>query len=145
MKPTKSALIVLIMCCSTFGFAQEQSKTHSLMPVPASLRFNSGRLAITPSFTIAVKGHSDARLLAAIDRMARRLEARTGLTFARGLAGDGTAATLVIQRQSAGKAVPSVDEDESYSLELRRYFTIGLPNLLLGTLCAGPGAARQGG
>src|SRR5215813_5329674 len=118
MKPTKSALIVLIMCCSTFGFAQEQSKTHSLMPVPASLRFNSGRLAITPSFTIAAPGHSDARLLAAIDRMARRLEARTGLTFARGLASEGTAATLVIQCQSAGKAIPSVDEDESYSLEV---------------------------
>src|SRR5262245_29735796 len=117
MKPTKSALIVLIMCCSTFGFAQEQSKTHSLMPVPASLRFNSGRLAITPSFTIAVKGHSDARLLAAIDRMARRLEARTGLTFARGLASDGTAAALVIQCQGPGKDVPAVDEDESYVLE----------------------------
>jgi len=118
MKPTKSALIAMILCCSTFGFAPEQTKTHGLMPVPASLRFNSGSLAITQSFTIAVKGHSDARLLAAIDRMARRLEARTGLTFARGLASEGTAATLVIQCQSAGKAIPSVDEDESYSLEV---------------------------
>src|SRR5262249_6365544 len=116
MKPTKSALIGLIMCCSPFGFAQEQTKTHSLMPVPASLRLNSGRLAITQSLTIAVKGHSDARLLAAIDRMAHRLEARTGLTFARGLASEGTAATLVIQCQSAGKAIASGDEGESYSI-----------------------------
>lgn len=118
MKPGKYALIILIMCCSLFGFAQEQSKSHNLMPIPASLRFNSGRLAITPSFTIAAPGHSDARLLAAIDRMARRLEARTGLTFARGLSNNATAATLVIQCQSAGKAVPSVDEDESYSLDV---------------------------
>lgn len=118
MIPRKSALICLIMCCSLFGFAQEQSRSHNLMPMPASIRFQSGRLPVTTSFTIAVKGHSDARLLAAIDRMARRLEARTGLTFARGPANDAAAATLVIQCQSAGKAIPSVDEDESYSLEV---------------------------
>jgi hexosaminidase len=113
----KSALVALLMACSLFGFAQEPAKTHALMPVPASLRFNSGRLAVTPSFTIAVKGHSDARLLAAIDRMARRLEARTGLTFARGVASDAAAATLVIQCQGPGKNIPAIDEDESYSLE----------------------------
>lgn len=93
-------------------------KTHNLMPAPASIRFQSGRLPITAAFTIAAKGHSDARLLAAIDRMARRLEARTGLTFERGLASDASVATLAIQCQSAGKAIPSVDEDESYSLEV---------------------------
>jgi hexosaminidase len=114
--------VFIIGCVLSFthreSAAQSPATTHSLMPVPASLRFNSGRLAITSSFTIAVKGHSDARLLAAIDRMARRLEARTGLTLARGMASDATAATLVIQCQSAGKAIPSVDEDESYSLEV---------------------------
>jgi hexosaminidase len=88
------------------------------MPVPASLRFNSGRLAVTPSFTIAATGYSDARLLAAIDRMARRLEARTGLTFERGQASNAAAATLLIQVQSAGKEIPAVNEDESYTIEV---------------------------
>jgi hexosaminidase len=88
------------------------------MPVPAVLRFNSGRLAVTPSFTIATTGYSDPRLLAAIDRMARRLEARTGLTFERGPADNAAAATLLIQVQSAGKEIPAVDEDESYTLEV---------------------------
>src|SRR5262249_40824250 len=99
------------------GIAQE-TKQHNLMPAPASLRFESGRLTVGSSFTIAVKGHSDARLLSAIDRMGRRLESRTGLTFARGLASDAAGAALVIQCQSAGKEIPSVDEDESYSLEV---------------------------
>jgi hexosaminidase len=100
--------------------AQDATMNHNLMPVPASLRFNPGRLAVTSSFTVAVKGHSDARLIAAIDRMARRLEARTGLTFTRGLANNAAAATLVIQCQSAGKPIPAVDEDESYSLEISK-------------------------
>src|SRR5215475_4411241 len=114
--------VFIIGCVLSFthseSAAQGSATTHNLMPVPASLRFNSGRLAITSSFTIAAPGYSDARLLAAIDRVARRLEARTGLTFARGPASDAAAATLVIQCQSAGKAIPAVDEDESYSLEV---------------------------
>jgi hexosaminidase len=88
------------------------------MPIPALLRFNAGRLAVTSSFTVAVKGHNDARLQAAIDRAARRLEARTGLTFSRGLSGDAAKAALLIQCQGPGKPIPSVDEDESYSLEV---------------------------
>ncbi|HEY8458981.1 MAG TPA: glycoside hydrolase family 20 zincin-like fold domain-containing protein, partial [Blastocatellia bacterium] len=98
--------------------AQGPAMTHSLTPVPASLRFNPGRLDITSGFTVAVTGYSDARLLAAIDRMARRLEARTGLTFSRESPSDASAATLAIKVESAGKAIPAIDEDESYSLEV---------------------------
>jgi hexosaminidase len=123
MEISRWILPIFIMGC-VFNFGQNESAAqapatnHNLMPVPAVSRFNSGRLAVTPSFTIAVKGYSDARLLGAIDRMARRLEARTGLTFARGLRGDAAASTLVIQSQTPGKAIPAVDEDESYSLEV---------------------------
>src|SRR5689334_11687553 len=114
---------VFIIGC-VFGFlhsesaAQGSAMTHNLMPVPASLRFNSGRLAVTPSFKTMTKGYSDPRLLAGIDRMARRLEARTGLTLERGQASNESAATLLVQTQSAGKAIPAVDEDESYTLEV---------------------------
>lgn len=115
---------IILGCVFSFvqseAAAQGANTNHNLMPVPASLRFNPGRLAVTSSFTVAVKGHSDARLIAAIDRMARRLEARAGLTFARGPASAAAGATLVIQCQSAGKAIPAVDEDESYSLEVSK-------------------------
>jgi hexosaminidase len=120
MRSKKTLLIIALMSLSAMSIsAQEpQPMKHNLMPVPASLRFNAGRLAITPSFAVAVKDHNDARLRAAIDRAARRLEARTGLTFARGLNTDATKASLLIQCQSAGRSVPAVDEDESYSLEV---------------------------
>ncbi|HXG92053.1 MAG TPA: family 20 glycosylhydrolase [Blastocatellia bacterium] len=105
------------------GSAQEEraatdTTNHYLMPVPQSVRFQPGRLIIDSSFKVAVKGHSDARLKSAIERAVRRLEGRTGLEFARGFVDDSNAATLVVQCQSAGKAIPSLDEDESYSIEV---------------------------
>jgi hexosaminidase len=87
------------------------------MPVPASLRFNNGRLAINKSFTVAARGTIDGRLKAGIDRALRRLEGRTVVEIARGLTDD-AGATLVIEAAAAGKSIPSIDEDESYSLEV---------------------------
>ncbi len=70
---------------------------HHLMPVPAAVRFQTGRLAVTKSFAVAVSGYTDARLLAGIDRAVRRLEGRTGFELARGLSTDATAATLLLK------------------------------------------------
>ena len=91
---------------------------HHLMPVPASLRFNPGRLPINKSFNFGMRGRTDERLQAAIDRMLRRLEGRTGVELQRSPASDANTATLVVEAQGPGKPVPSVDEDESYSLEV---------------------------
>jgi hexosaminidase len=89
------------------------------MPVPASVRFNPGRLPITKSFNVGVRGRADERLQAAIDRMLRRLEGRTVMELQRSSpTSNASTATLLIETQGPGKAVPSVDEDESYSLEV---------------------------
>lgn len=93
-------------------------RQHNLMPVPASVEFHSERLNIKSTFKIATSGHSDERLLGAIDRAAKRLQGRTGLTFDLTGANDVTAATLVIQCQRAGDTVPSLNEDETYRLEI---------------------------
>lgn len=118
----KTYLLIFLLFLSFNVSAQDsptnQQTQHNLMPVPASVKFQNGRLPITESFVVAVKGHNDARLAAAIERMARRLDARTGLTFARGLFSDSSKAALVIECQTAGKSIPSVDEDESYLLEV---------------------------
>ena len=96
--------------------------THNLMPAPAALQFSAGRLALTPAFTVALRGHDDARLRAGLARALRRVEERTGLTFARTpagelvITGDATAASLVIECAGAGAAVPVLGEDESYTL-----------------------------
>ncbi len=117
MKIVKLLIVAAMTLCtmSQTGFSQTRA---NLMPVPESIRYQSGRLPIDESFTIAVRGHSDARLRAAIDRMARRLEARTGLTFARNPAADAAKAALIVECGGPGKTIPAVDEDESYSIEV---------------------------
>ena len=91
---------------------------HHLMPVPASVRFNPGRLAVTKSFSVAARGHVDERLRAGVERAVRRLEGRTVLEFPQGLAGDANGAALVVECKGPGQTVPSVEEDESYSLDV---------------------------
>jgi hexosaminidase len=98
--------------------SQAVSRSHRLMPVPATIKFLAGRLKIDTSFTVAVDGHTDARLEAGIYRASRRLEGRTGFEFLRGPASDSQTATLLIQCKGSGSPVPSVKEDESYSLDV---------------------------
>ncbi|HEV2864280.1 MAG TPA: family 20 glycosylhydrolase [Pyrinomonadaceae bacterium] len=91
---------------------------HNLMPVPSSVRLLGARMKVEPTFTAAVQGHSDARLLAGIGRALARLERRTGFEFARGLSETPPTANLVIQCKSAGPETPALGEDESYVLEV---------------------------
>ncbi len=90
----------------------------NLMPVPASLQTQTGRLAITSSFSVTTKNYSDDRLRAGIVRMIKRLAGRTVLTLPADLASDESAATLVVQCDGPGEAIPSLTENESYSLEI---------------------------
>src|SRR5438309_478779 len=90
----------------------------NLMPVPASLQTQTGRLAITSSFSVTTKNYSDDRLRAGILRMIKRLAGRTVLTLPADLASDESAATLVVQCDGPGEAIPSLTENESYSLEI---------------------------
>ena len=89
--------------------------THWLMPQPAVMKPGQGRVPISTATTIGVSGFNDDRLRAAVDRMMRRLEGRTGYTMARGLA-DAATATIAIECQGPGASVPTVNEDESYGL-----------------------------
>jgi hexosaminidase len=88
------------------------------MPMPAAVTPGTGRVPITDKTTFALTGHVDARLRAGMDRMIVRLQNRTGLVIARQpVAAAAGAATLVVDCQSAGFAIPSIEEDESYSIE----------------------------
>jgi hexosaminidase len=124
MKAIRYVLLILLLscvlkvCAQTAGPGAQAPPRHHLMPVPASARFNPGRLAVTKSFNVAARGHVDERLRAGIDRALRRLEGRTVLEFPRGLAGDANGATLVVECKGPGQTVPSVEEDESYSLDV---------------------------
>src|SRR5581483_2691573 len=119
MKNRKIALLGLILFCALQGAAQTNMTSesrHNLLPVPVAVQFKPGRLAITKSFSVAVRGHQDNRVMAGIDRAVRRLEGRIGMELARGLADDAATATLLVECQGPGQDVPSLNENESYSL-----------------------------
>src|SRR5215212_9840375 len=96
------------VCAQQIEPAELAARHRNLMPVPASIRFQSGRLPIDAAFRVAVDGFKDARLEAGINRAARRLEGRTGFEFSRALSADLSTATLVIQCGGPGAATPSV-------------------------------------
>jgi hexosaminidase len=128
MKLKRLVSVVLLLACVLNASAQvptpqqaaiaaEAARRH-LMPVPASVKFVAGRLPITKSFTVGAQGFVDERLRAGIERMMRRLEGRTVMEFARGLSPGPSTATLTVECAGPGRAVPSVEEDESYTLEV---------------------------
>src|SRR5215510_2901640 len=93
--------------------------SHYLMPVPESAEFKAGRLPFRRSFTVAARAAShDKRLEGVIDRALRRLEGRTGLTLSRGLASSESDAAFLIECAGPGLPVQSIDEDESYTLDV---------------------------
>src|SRR6202171_2442715 len=128
MRIAKYIQPLLIMICALIidspVRAQEPTSTVmvpgrlNLMPVPGSVEMRTGRLAITGSFNVALKDYADDRLRAGIARTIKRLGGRTVLTLPLELAADESAATLVVQCERAGNAIPSVAENESYSLEI---------------------------
>ena len=90
----------------------------NLMPMPATVELQPGRLAITDKFSVATKGYADDRLRANITRMTRRLAGRTVTTLSLDLAAAESSAALVVQCERGGSSIPSLNEDESYSLEI---------------------------
>jgi hexosaminidase len=108
----------ILWICASFAVAQQPTPQHNLMPVPASFTFNNDRLAIDQSFKVATRGHSDARLEAAIARFVKRLEGRTVLSFTPGLAADDQMTTLIVACDGPGQDIPSVSENESYRLDI---------------------------
>lgn len=95
----------------------------AIMPRPATMKFGPARLVVTASWKVCLVGVDDPRLRAGLARALRRIEERTGLAFARStnadyaLATPGTAAALVIECRTPGRAIPVLEEDETYTLE----------------------------
>jgi hexosaminidase len=123
MKKICAQLVLLLFAIFNVYAQQPNQPTelmirHRLMPVPLSLRFQPGRLAVNSSFNVAVTGYNDARLQGGIERAIKRLGDRTGLALANTVKSGQQGAVLVIKCDGAGQAIPSVGEDESYTLEV---------------------------
>ncbi len=121
MKLNRSLVLLLIITCAVVASAQQPSTPKlDLMPVPTSITFHNERLAVDSNFRVATRGHSDARLQAAIARFMKRLEGRTVLTLNNTLAPDDQTTPLIIQTQGPGKDIPGLGEDESYRIDITR-------------------------
>ena len=91
---------------------------NTLMPQPAQLSTHEGRLVVTPSFTAIADHFRDARLDAAIERKLERIKNQTATLMATSLGSDPASATLVVSVDGPGETIQSVDEDETYALEV---------------------------
>jgi hexosaminidase len=110
-------LLIVLSLIVVVSAQDLQTARRNLMPVPANLVWKTGKLNVTKNFTVAVKGQTDERLKSYIFRVMRRLEGRTVLEMSREISSDASA-TLLIETNSTGNAIPKLGDDESYNLEI---------------------------
>jgi hexosaminidase len=120
-----SAVWRVLACLTAFAavavIAQKSvasDRMHGVMPVPSEIRLTEGRLPITSGFRVALTGHVDARLAAAVARITRRWEDRTGFAFPRENALVPAHATLVIDCGGPAPEWPRLGENEAYTLDI---------------------------
>jgi hexosaminidase len=97
---------------------QEQPKLN-LMPYPANLQTGNGSLRIDSTFSVALTGHTEARLDRAVQRFLRQLSRQTALPIpANSSTKASTNPTLTLHTNHASKEVQELGEDESYALSI---------------------------
>jgi hexosaminidase len=94
----------------------QPSFVNTLMPQPAQLTAGDGRLAVAPGVTVSFDKTHDERLEGAVEWAMQRLKNQTGVLMQNAAAG--ATGTLVVSVDGPGQAVQSVNEDESYTLEI---------------------------
>src|ERR1700719_1789734 len=102
------ALIAILL----FFAAVQAEPALSLMPMPAHVSLDTGKLTIDGSFRVRITGHTDRRLQDAVSRFPARLSRQTGIPMA-----GGGVPLLTIECRSASPEIPVLGEDESYQLE----------------------------
>ncbi|HTV15476.1 MAG TPA: family 20 glycosylhydrolase [Acidobacteriaceae bacterium] len=111
------AAIAMAAMMTTGAMAQPaaapQGFVNTLMPQPAQLTAHGGELPVARGFAFTIDKFSNERLEAAVAWAARRMSEQTGILIPAAAQG-----RLVVSVDGAGEAVQSVDEDESYSLEI---------------------------
>jgi hexosaminidase len=91
---------------------------NTLMPQPSDLSRQEGHLTLTPSFASITDRYRDVRLDAAIARTLDRLRTQTGISIPTSLPAASTSGMLVVSVDGPGEIIQSLDEHESYSLEV---------------------------
>src|SRR3979490_1026379 len=95
-----------LLLCAGSASAEEQPRLN-LMPLPANLQTDSGSLRIDSSFSVALSGHTEARLDRAVQRFLRHLSRQTALPFS---AKPSAKPTLTVHTDHASKEVQELGE-----------------------------------
>jgi len=106
----------------------------NVMPLPASVKVNPGKLNLDASFTAGTSGFTDARLERAIVRMQHRMRRRTGLVLPLGVAPVPAPPTLTVAVKEAGAKYPRFGEDESYALDINSEHAALTANTVVGAM-----------
>ena len=110
------ALLAIVSCFFCFGQAARVDKLN-IMPLPSDYQLGNGQLLIDNSFSVALAGYREDRLLRAVQRFVSGVSQQTGLQLSSAPA-QGEKAVLVVETQHASKPVQEPGEDESYTLEI---------------------------
>jgi hexosaminidase len=90
---------------------------NTLMPEPAHLTVGSGALTWNTSVTVGLSHFRNQRLEDAVNRALQQIERKTGVPRQRAIT-TSDASTLSIDVDGAGEEIQSIDEDESYTLNV---------------------------
>jgi hexosaminidase len=90
---------------------------NTLMPQPSHLSTQEGRLILSSSLVVITDHYRDARLDAAVARCLERIERQTGISIPTSPSANAPGA-LAISVDGPGQTIQSVDEDESYTLDV---------------------------
>jgi hexosaminidase len=117
-------LILLLVFASATAVATGTQAPRSspgapmdVLPLPAKVEPASGELVVNQGFSVALQGTQDPVLDRAVRRFLGNLSFQTGVPVGL-LPASGAKATLAIRADRAGKRVPELGEDESYTLDV---------------------------
>ena len=109
------SVICFALLLSAAGASAQEQPRLNLMPWPANLQTGSGSLRIDSSFSVALTGHTEARLDRAVQRFLRQLSRQTAIPLS---AKTSNKPTLTVHTDHASKEVQELGEDESYTLSI---------------------------
>lgn len=111
MRSTLGAIAVLV----PFALPVRAQVQPALMPMPAEVEFLPGKLRLDSTFTVNASPFVDDRLRAGIGRALSRIEQIIGQPLSKSPT---AGARLTVRVTGPGERVQSLDEDETYAIEV---------------------------
>lgn len=117
-RPRRHSSLVLLLALMVPLSSPAAPPPVSLMPVPATVDWGEGRLAVDASWSIALTGCDEARLRNYLTQALERLGRRHHLSFGAPATTADDHTRLVIAVAHPAPALPRLGDDESYALTI---------------------------